>query len=174
MNGFRKTGAQASSRRSEAWKNQALCTPVLNANPSLFDRLWGFEEEVSRDFVRVGKLICAECPVRAECLAEAIVDELQDGIYGGMALTDRKYAARLIEDQGLKIRDSSWAGRADRLSMIVSWIRTHPSFYDDVAVQANRLRARKRTRSSSYRPRRAPLRRSVPRKVSSNLMSPLF
>jgi WhiB family redox-sensing transcriptional regulator len=122
------------------WRAHALCTPFLDADPLLFDRLWGFTDPAERPYTRLGKQICVSCPVRETCLAEAIVDEHQSGIYGGLNLSDRKYAARIIEEAGMLVRDPKWAGRTDRVSAITRYIQATPGFYGQVAQLADRLR----------------------------------
>ncbi|MCI1902047.1 MAG: WhiB family transcriptional regulator [Bifidobacteriaceae bacterium] len=163
---FRKTAAGA----ADQWKDHALCVPILRANPELFDRLWGFSDPVDRDFVLVGKKICGECPVREECLAEAIVDHRDEGIYGGFSLSERKYAARILESAGLMVRDNQWAGRTDRISVIVDYLRSTPSLYEDVRVMSNRLKRRK---TYNYIPRRRSFSSRL-RRPSTAAMMPLF
>lgn len=39
--------------------------------------------------IQQAKSICRECPVKAECLAEAIREEYNDGIWGGLTPAER-------------------------------------------------------------------------------------
>ncbi len=50
------------------------------------------------------KQMCAACPVRAECLAEALDDRIEWGVWGGM--TERERRALLRRRPNV----SSWAG----------------------------------------------------------------
>lgn len=49
------------------------------------------------------KLICRGCPVRAECLAEALDSRIQFGVWGGMTERDRRALLRRRPDV------TSWA-----------------------------------------------------------------
>lgn len=169
--GFRKTVAQPV--RSD-WKDRALCAPILDADPLLFDRLWGFTDPVERPLVRAGKQICAVCPVREECLAEAIVDEQQSGIYGGLNLSDRKYAARLIEETGMLVRDPKWAGRADRIGEITRYIQATPGFYEQVSQLADKLRHQRQWEHRRTRRRKPSFSPAHPSRQQSSRMQPLF
>jgi WhiB family redox-sensing transcriptional regulator len=61
--------------------DDALCTET---DPELFfpelDSLWR---------TQAAKKICAECPVKMECLEYAIRNKFKEGIYGGTSPTER-------------------------------------------------------------------------------------
>lgn len=40
------------------------------------------------------KVICAECPVRLECLAEALDNQIEWGVWGGMTERERRALLR--------------------------------------------------------------------------------
>ena len=40
------------------------------------------------------KLVCAACPVRTECLAEALDNEIEWGVWGGMTERERRALLR--------------------------------------------------------------------------------
>lgn len=40
------------------------------------------------------KLVCAACPVRAECLAEALDNSIEWGVWGGMTERERRAVLR--------------------------------------------------------------------------------
>lgn len=67
-----------------AWTLDALC---LQVDPEIF-----FPEKY--ESCRAAKLICARCPVRAECLAFALEHHEHVGIYGGMSPRQRARVAR--------------------------------------------------------------------------------
>ncbi|MFE9811922.1 WhiB family transcriptional regulator [Streptomyces sp. NPDC005227] len=43
---------------------------------------------------RRAKVICMQCPVRAECLAEALDDRIEFGVWGGMTERERRVLLR--------------------------------------------------------------------------------
>jgi WhiB family redox-sensing transcriptional regulator len=69
------------------WQESAVCRSV---DPELF-----FPEHAGPS--HEAKRVCAECPVRAECLADALAHRDRYGIWGG--LTDRE-RRRLIPRPG--------------------------------------------------------------------------
>jgi WhiB family redox-sensing transcriptional regulator len=52
----------------------------------------------------VAKQVCAECPVKEECLTYAIENDIRVGMFGGMSRKQRRVEARMR-----KIRKNSWA-----------------------------------------------------------------
>ncbi len=50
------------------------------------------------------KQICSNCPVRAECLAEALDDRIEWGVWGGMTERERRALLRR------RPHVTSWAG----------------------------------------------------------------
>lgn len=169
--GFRRAGGGVVPGN---WKDRALCVPFLDADPLLFDRLWGFTDPAERPYTRVGKQICAACPVREVCLAEAIVDERQSGIYGGLNLSDRKYAARIIEEAGMLIRDPKWAGRTDRIGRITRYVRATPDFYEQVSLLADKLRHQRQWERRKTRRRKPVFSPAPPSRQEGSRMQPLF
>ena len=66
------------------WTDEAACTP---ADSDLF-----FSDEVgrpSKSKQERAKAICARCPVSAKCLAFAITEQIEFGIYGGLTPEER-------------------------------------------------------------------------------------
>ncbi|MEU3244682.1 MULTISPECIES: WhiB family transcriptional regulator [unclassified Streptomyces] len=43
---------------------------------------------------RQAKVVCAGCPVRTECLAEALDERIEFGVWGGMTERDRRALLR--------------------------------------------------------------------------------
>jgi WhiB family transcriptional regulator, redox-sensing transcriptional regulator len=75
-------------KAASTWMKDALCA---EADPDLFfppDEEETTEEAMER--VRLAKQICAQCPVRAECLDYAMDNEERIGVWGGMAESGRK------------------------------------------------------------------------------------
>ena len=70
-----------SGEPKDAWKAEALCAAYVGE-----EDLW-FSEDTH--VAKHAKAICAECPVRAECLAAAIENREQWGVWGGLATRQR-------------------------------------------------------------------------------------
>lgn len=77
--------------RAEDWRDSAAC---LNRDPEIFyphgtDQ--GQEETVP---IIQAKRICGNCPVRGDCLAEAIARRDAFGIWGGLTPAERRALLR--------------------------------------------------------------------------------
>ena len=68
---------------NEMWANAALCKK--SAPDELFVR--GAEQHKA-------KAVCGACPVRAECLAEALDNEIEWGVWGGLTERERRALLR--------------------------------------------------------------------------------
>jgi WhiB family redox-sensing transcriptional regulator len=68
---------------NEMWANAALCKE--SAPDELFVR--GAEQHKA-------KVVCGACPVRAECLAEALDNEIEWGVWGGLTERERRALLR--------------------------------------------------------------------------------
>lgn len=68
---------------NEMWANAALCQTA--APDELFVR--GAEQHKA-------KVVCGACPVRAECLAEALDNEIEWGVWGGLTERERRALLR--------------------------------------------------------------------------------
>ncbi len=68
---------------SEDWTASALCRAV--SPDALFVR--GAEQNRA-------KQLCSGCPVRTECLAEALDNEIEWGVWGGMTERERRALLR--------------------------------------------------------------------------------
>ncbi len=74
--------------RDESWRDSALCAQT---DPELFfPEKWGSAAPAMQ--------VCAQCPVRAECLQWALAYDVRFGIWGG-----------LTEDQRQEIRQAPGA-----------------------------------------------------------------
>ncbi len=78
---------------SQDWAAQAVCR--TQRPDALFVR--GAEQNRA-------KQMCATCPVRAECLAEALDDRIEWGVWGGMTERERRALLRR------RPHVTSWAG----------------------------------------------------------------
>jgi WhiB family redox-sensing transcriptional regulator len=71
---------------SSAWREFARCRGL---SPSLF-----FPSEEDGEDVAEAQRICAECPVRAQCLERALAGREQYGVWGGTTPRDRRRLLR--------------------------------------------------------------------------------
>lgn len=76
----------------DAWRNHAACR---GCDPELFFPDRGGP---STAIAAQAKAICAACPVRTECLEEAIRDNEEYGVRGGMTPRERR---RLRRERGM-------------------------------------------------------------------------
>lgn len=63
------------------WQLDALC---VGTDPELFCALPGSRDETA------ARMICAECPVRADCLADAYAEGDDTTIRGGLTADERR------------------------------------------------------------------------------------
>ncbi len=68
---------------NEMWANVALCQS--STPDELFVR--GAEQHKA-------KVVCGACPVRAECLAEALDNQIEWGVWGGLTERERRALLR--------------------------------------------------------------------------------
>lgn len=68
------------------WTLAALC---LQVDPELF-----FPEKGGPGSAREAKRICAGCPVKSECLADALSRDERNGIWGGLTRDERRRLRR--------------------------------------------------------------------------------
>jgi WhiB family redox-sensing transcriptional regulator len=73
----------------QSWRIRALCR---DADP---DELFVRGADQNR-----AKLVCMGCPVRTECLAEALDNRISFGIWGGMTERERRALLRRRPDVG--------------------------------------------------------------------------
>jgi len=69
-----------------AWQSDAACRGL---GPALFFPELGHD----RDVPKMAKAICADCPVRSECLEYGIHERF--GIWGGLAIKERRVVLAL-------------------------------------------------------------------------------
>lgn len=67
-----------------AWHADALCR-----QPSTLPATWFPERGDSPKLITAAKLRCAQCPVRDECLEDALADPHREGIWGGTSTAQR-------------------------------------------------------------------------------------
>lgn len=121
------------------WRSRAMCTQF----PTTWaDRMWLYEDAADdaspdRTMRAAARKVCAECPVRAQCLASATVEGEQYGIRGGLRLRERKLAAELAEQDGVTVYSRSGAHQHERFVLYLKWLLAHEEVWDQV-VQMDR------------------------------------
>ncbi len=76
------------------WLDRAACR---DQNPELFfpvSEVGPGAEQIAR-----AKAVCAQCPVRDECLSYAIDNRLDHGVFGGMTPDERRKTARRPDEE---------------------------------------------------------------------------
>lgn len=70
-----------------AWQDDALCRQV---DPDLFfpETTGGLSQ------ANTAKRVCAQCPVRAQCLDEALANDIRYGVWGGKSEKERRLLRR--------------------------------------------------------------------------------
>ena len=76
------------STESERWQDKAECLKT----PGPFD-----SEHASPGQIALAKKVCAKCIVRDECLAYALKNKEQFGIWGGLTEQERKALRRRMQ-----------------------------------------------------------------------------
>lgn len=72
------------------WREHALCR---GCDPALF-----FPERGNSQGVEQAKTVCGECPVKAECLADALESNETTGIRGGLSSVERRQFVHAAQD----------------------------------------------------------------------------
>ena len=97
---------------AQSWWSDARC----NDNAATLSGLF-FSEELL-DIARA-KAICSKCPVQAECLAEALENQIEWGVWGGM--TERERRALLRRRPNASWRSVLEAARTDHETVPASF-----------------------------------------------------
>lgn len=112
-------------------RREAYCAVLERQNPNLADHLWHPAEDGERRGGRTTRLaiaICQKCPLRLSCLTEALVNMYDDdSIYGGMLRRERQTLARMIEADGVKVRQRDYGEQVKRRRETLQWLRDHPA-----------------------------------------------
>lgn len=77
------TGTAATTTDPSEWSAQALCN---SGDPDLL-----FQRGAAQN---VAKLVCRGCPVRTQCLADALDNRVEYGVWGGMTERERRAMLR--------------------------------------------------------------------------------
>lgn len=92
----------ASLPAGKRWQLRAVCRPENGHDPEVWfppsPRPYAtrVEQRAARqrrlELEERAKALCAQCPVRRECLEDANANDEREGIWGGMTVTERGYA----------------------------------------------------------------------------------
>lgn len=85
-----RPGDRRESASPGRWSEQAACRGL---DPKLADRLF-FPGHANFTEMRRAKAICADCPVRSDCLEFAVVTNQEHGIWGGTSERERRSIRR--------------------------------------------------------------------------------
>lgn len=157
------------------------CARIAAVDPAMADRMWNTTtDDDGRDLVDErmrgkGRMLCAACPMRLDCISRALVNGWKDkAVYGGLDYPSRWTLARLIA-RDLHIADGG-LHRIPR-SRVRDWLPTTRTGPNACAVMAattgdgpNAANARaantRPTIRCSFRPN--PCRRAWSRAASSD------
>lgn len=108
------------------------CARIAAADPAMADRMWNTTtDDDGRDLVDErmrgkGRVLCAACPMRLDCISRALVNGWKDkAVYGGLDYASRWTLARLIA-RDLHIADGG-LHRIPR-SRVRDWLAEHPDW----------------------------------------------
>lgn len=129
-----------------------VCSQVMDRDPRLADRLWAApvgedgQSHVDRRMQARGRRVCAQCPIRIDCVASGLpVETTRDDptILGGLDARERAILQRMVAE-GLGV-DVSLRGVGT--GRVRAWLRAHPDALEDaVAARREYLRDRKNHR----------------------------
>lgn len=83
--------------RGENWDELAACGELLRGDPVTFDEYFYPDEFHDRAVTRMAIKICQACPVRVECLEDALDNIDGYGIKGGLTPRQRKEHLKLTQ-----------------------------------------------------------------------------
>ena len=135
------------------------CARIAAADPAMADRMWNTTtDDDGRDLVDErmrgkGRMLCAACPMRLDCISRALVNGWKDkAVYGGLDYASRWTLARLIA-RDLHIADGG-LHRIPR-SRVRDWLAEHPDWAErmrrDVRDYWRRAKRRQRSRRRDSR-----------------------
>ena len=130
-----------------------LIEELAAADPAMADRMWNTTtDDDGRDLVDErmrgkGRVLCAACPMRLDCISRALVNGWKDkAVYGGLDYASRWTLARLIA-RDLHIADGG-LHRIPR-SRVRDWLAEHPDWAERMRRDGRDYwrRAKRRQRS---------------------------
>ena len=146
------------------------CAKVASLNPVLADRMWNTTtDDDGRDLIDErmrgkGRMLCAACPMRLDCLSRALACGWKDkAVYGGLDYRRRWSLARVIATD-LRI---PVAGLHElKASKLKTWLREHPDWtirmqVSDKTYSADWHQNRKARRAAAAEGKDAPFKRTI-------------
>ncbi|WP_269088377.1 WhiB family transcriptional regulator [Bifidobacterium xylocopae] len=103
--------------------------------------MWALETSTlgeDRELRRVARKICDLCPIQFDCLAQAVENHYNDGIFGGLTYQERKALRHLLPFPD-RAGEKSEPQQGRRLPMLTSWLAAHPQ----VIAEARKLGAKR-------------------------------
>lgn len=79
---------------AENWRARSICR---DSNPDLFFPIGTTGQAL--DQIDAAKAICAECPVREECLEFALATNQESGVWGGTTDDERRRLRKAWRDE---------------------------------------------------------------------------
>lgn len=112
---------------NDAWRKKAACRG--------FDTNLFFPKRYSEDglaSISDGRIVCASCTVRKECLEFAMDNNINHGLYGGLAPKDRRTKSSTVAKDGSMLLstvliDFRHVFGANRRKMTEDWVLTELS-----------------------------------------------
>ena len=125
------------------WRKDAVCAQT---DPELF---------FARGQHFAAKAVCVGCPIKQQCLTEALDAEIEFGVWGGMSAPERLDVLRGVFGDDYKWPSARTAGNRSTCTSGM-----HPMIGDNILVTAvgQRCRACKRDRDAESRDRRPAMR----------------
>lgn len=131
------------------------CARIAAVSPAIADRMWNVtagDDGIDRPdelMRRKGRMLCAACPMRLDCISRAIVNGWKDqAVYGGLDYASRWSLARLIAaDLNMGVKDLHRL----RATQVRDWLAGHPDWAErsrsNGAVYWRQAKRRERSRT---------------------------
>lgn len=108
------------------------CARVAERDPGMADRMWNTvtgpdgRDRIDEAMRTKGRALCAECPMRLECIGRALVNGWKDkSLYGGLDYWNRWTLARMIaNDLNINVK----AIHRLRQRAVSAWLAAHPDW----------------------------------------------
>ncbi|RSD26442.1 WhiB family transcriptional regulator [Amycolatopsis eburnea] len=90
---------------SSDWREASACSTanLINIAPEIAGRqadvffpVGSTSSARNQRVIAQAKAVCAQCPVRSECLADALDAGLDDGVFGGLTAEERRQLTRPV------------------------------------------------------------------------------
>lgn len=138
------------------WRERAECARFFRASPVWTDRMWTYEDAAGDGSpdpaARVmARHVCESCPVRLECLADAAVNGVQHGVFGGLRTNERRMVAHGAELDGVRVYSRTGMNRRERFDAYLDWLVEHPEAIEEARRRDRAGKQRRRERRREHR-----------------------